>query len=112
MEVQIIMVVDSVVITDFGFDPAFAAAILAKQVSEQTAQKAKYDLEKAQIDAQQEIARNRAAAAGFQVQAQVLTSQMLQMEWIKKWDGTLPTYMVGGQGGGTLMMLPTPQVKQ
>lgn len=105
------VIVDSVVITDFGFDPAFAAAIVEKQVSEQKAQTANYNLQKAQIDAQQSVANARAAAAGFQAQAQSLTPQMLQMEWIKKWDGTLPTYMVGSQGGGTMMMLPTPTAR-
>lgn len=104
------VIVDSVVITDFGFDPQFAAAIVAKQVSEQTAQKANYDLQKAQIDARQRIAVAEAEARAFQVQAQQLTPQMLQMEWIKKWDGSLPTYMIGsgGSGGGTVLMLPTP----
>lgn len=103
------VIVDSVVITDFGFDPAFAAAILAKQVSEQTAQKAKYDLEKAQIDARQRVAEAEANARAFQVQARELTEPMLRMEWIKKWDGSLPQYMLGGSG--TMLVLPTPQAR-
>lgn len=78
--------VDNVSIVNFEFSSSFDQAIEAKQVAQQQAQKAQYDLQTAQLKAQAQ-----------DVQAKTLTAQYLQLQAIEKWDGKMPTYMgVGG----------------
>lgn len=91
------LVVDDVVVTDFGFATSFKQAIEAKQVADQNALKAENDLRRIKVEAEQQIATARATAESFRLQAQQITPQMLQMEAIKKWDGSMPTYLGAGQ---------------
>ena len=83
--------VDQVSTKDFDFSEKFKAAIEAKQEAEQLAQKATRDLDRIKTEAEQLVATSRATAQSFQLQSQTLTPQMIQMEWIKKWDGKLPS---------------------
>ena len=92
--------VDQVSTKDFSFSEKFKNAIEAKQEAEQLAQKATRDLERIKTEAEQQVATARAQATSFQLQAQTLTPQMIQMEWIKKWDGKLPSV----QGSNTPMI--------
>lgn len=86
--------VDNVSIVNFEFSKAFDNAIEQKQVSQQQAQKAKYDLETANLRAQAQ-----------DVQAKTLTEQYLELQAIEKWDGHLPT-TYAGNGSGTLFNIP------
>lgn len=96
--------VDQVSTKDFDFSEKFKAAIEAKQEAEQLAQKATRDLDRIKTEAEQQVVTSRAAAQSFQLQSRSLTPQMIQMEWIKKWDGKLPSV----QGGNTPMIqIPT-----
>jgi regulator of protease activity HflC (stomatin/prohibitin superfamily) len=77
--------IDDLSIVNFKFSPSFSKAIEEKQVAQQNAERAKFNLEAAQIDAQAQ-----------QAQAQTLSPLFLQKQAIEKWDGKMPTYM--GQG--------------
>lgn len=79
--------VDNVSIVDFGFSDSFDASIEQKQVAQQLAQKAQYDLQTAQLKAQQQ-----------QAQAQTLTPEYLQLQAIEKWNGKMPTYVSTSNG--------------
>lgn len=73
------IIVEDISITNLAFSPSFTRAIEQKQVAEQQAQQARFNLEKAQIDAQaQETQKNS------------LTPEILQKMAIEKWDGKLP----------------------
>lgn len=98
--------IDDIQITNFQFSAAFNQAIEQKQVAEQQALKAKRDLERIKVEADQ--ARAKAAgiadaavleakgqAAAFQAKSQTITPQMLRMAAIEKWNGVFPTYMGG-----------------
>lgn len=86
--------VDNVSIVNFKFSEAFDNSIEQKQVAQQNAQKAAYDLQTAQQK-----------AAAQDVQAKTLTPEYLQLQAIEKWNGVLPsTY--SGNGTGTLFNIP------
>jgi len=78
-------------IVDFKFSDNFSKAIEEKQVAQQNAERAKFNLEAAYTDAEAQKA-----------QSQTLTSEYLQKLAIDKWDGKLPTYL----GDGTVFNIP------
>ena len=77
------------------FSEAYDQAIEAKQVAEQEAKKAEQELEKAKIEAEKKIVEAQAEAEALKVQRQEITSDLLRLKWIEKWDGKLPTTMLG-----------------
>lgn len=96
------VVVDSVNITNFQFSPQYAQAIEEKQVAQQKALQAAYDLQKAKVRAQQKIVEATAQSKAQALLRQTLTPEIIQQEAIQKWNGVLPT--VTG-GGGVLPMI-------
>lgn len=79
------IVVSELSIVDFKFSENFSKAIEEKQVAQQNAERAKFNLEAAYTDAEAQRA-----------QSESLTAEYLQKLAIDKWDGKLPTYL--GQG--------------
>ncbi|MBI4346915.1 MAG: prohibitin family protein [Elusimicrobia bacterium] len=103
--------VDELYITDFDFSRQFAEAIETKQIAEQQALKAKRDLDRIKIEADQKIATARAEAESLKMQREALTPQLIELRKVEtqkfaidKWDGKLPTVMMGGAGGGTPLL--------
>lgn len=78
--------VDDISIVDFTFSPAFTKAIEEKQIAEQNAQRAKFNLEASKTDAEAQ-----------EVQAKTLSPLFLQKQAIEKWNGELPQYLGGGE---------------
>lgn len=91
------VVVDSVNITDFRFSPQFAQAIEQKQVAQQHAQQAQYDLQKAKVVAEQKIVEAQAQAQSQKLLQQTITPEIIQQQAVAKWNGVLPQ-VVGGNG--------------
>ena len=95
--------VDELYITDFDFSRQFAEAIEFKQIAEQQALKAKRDLDRIRIEAEQKVAQARAEAEGLRMQKDAITPQLIQLRQvetqklaIEKWDGKMPTVIMGG----------------
>lgn len=89
-------------ITDFEFSQEFNRAIESKQTAEQLALKAKRDLDRIRVEAQQKIASAQAEAESLRLQRQVISPDLIklrqietQMKAIEKWDGKLPN-VTGG----------------
>jgi len=86
--------VEDIQITNFAFSRSFDSAIEAKQTAEQNALKAKNDLDRIKIEAQQKIAMAEAEAKTIQIQAQAIKEQggaeYVQLKAIEKWNGQLP----------------------
>lgn len=78
-------------IVDFKFSASFGKAIEEKQVAQQNAERAKFNLDAARTDAEAQAA-----------QSQTLTDQYLKKQAIEKWDGKMPTY----SGSGTVFNIP------
>ncbi|UZR93909.1 prohibitin family protein [Chondrinema litorale] len=96
-------------IIDFNFTEEFNKAIEKKQIAEQLALTAKNDLNRIQTEAQQALAKAEGEAnanlaiAKAQAESQRLLKEsvnndILELQAIEKWDGTLP--MVIGEGNG------------
>lgn len=77
--------VDDVSIINFSFSPEFTKAIESKLVAAQEAERAQFNLEKAQLDAQSQEAQKSS-----------LSAELLQKYAIDKWDGKMPEYVGGG----------------
>ena len=91
------VVIDSVNITDFHFSSQFAAAIERKQIAQQRALQARYELQQAKVLAQQRVVEAQAQAQAQKLLQQTLTPELIQQQAIAKWDGRLPS-VVGGKG--------------
>lgn len=109
------LIVDAVNITNFSFSPEFSAAIEKKQVAQQQALQAKYELDQQTVFVQQQVVQARAAATAkiaaatgdararvLNAQAtakandliqQTLTPGVLRLRAIDRWNGILPAYL-------------------
>lgn len=85
------IIVQDLSITNFSFSTEFANAIEAKQVAAQEAERAKFNLDKANLDAQAQ-----------QAQKTSLSPELLQKIAIEKWDGKMPQYL----GGSSVFNIP------
>ena len=85
------IVVDDVSITNFKFSESFGRAIEDKQVAQQNAERAKFNLDAAKTDAEAQ-----------RVQSETLSDNYLKKQAIDKWDGKMPTYM----GNGSVFNIP------
>lgn len=133
------IILEDISITNFSFSADYEHAIEQKQVAEQSAEKAKNILEQTKIEAEQVAAKakgeadaRRAQAEGEaaailveaqakakaqELQRQTLSSELLELRrievWEKNWKGDVPQYVVGGNGGfSMLMQAPSPKVKK
>lgn len=109
------LIVKDISLTDLDFTKEFNHAVEQKQIAEQEAKQAEYvalkatqdakaAVEKAKGEAQSNLTVARAQAEGQKLLKQTLTRDVLQLEYLKKWDGVLPTVM-SGNGGGIIMNL-------
>lgn len=80
-------------ITNFRFSREFTDAIEAKQVAQQHAQRAQFNLQAAKIDAQAQ-----------RVQGAALTQLFLTKQFLEKWDGHLPNVMTGDSNGLSFLL--------
>lgn len=87
-------------VTNFDFSEEFNKAVESKQTAQQNALKAEQDLARIKIEAQQQVEQAKAEAEALKLKSQQVTPDMVKLEFIKKWDGKLPT--VSG-GSGTIM---------
>jgi len=95
-------------VTNFTFSAQFNAAIEAVQVANQNVAKARQELETTKVEAEKQIAAAQAESEARRLQQQTLTPELLQLEAIKKWNGALPTYN-GGDNGGLFFNIPVKQ---
>lgn len=88
--------VSDVNIVNFKFSDWFDQAIEEKVKAEQDALASKNKLEQVKYEAEQQIVKAKAEAETIRIQAQAITSQWwkeyVQMKWISKWNGVLPTH--------------------
>lgn len=85
-------------IIDLDFSAEYNQAIEKKQVAEQQAKQAQYELEKAKVENEKKIENAKAEAEVMRQQNQQITEQTLRLKeleneakMIEKWNGTLPT---------------------
>ncbi|NQU19259.1 prohibitin family protein [bacterium] len=88
------IIVDEFNIIDFDFSTTFNDAIESKVKAEQLKLKAEMDLERIKVEAEQKVAEAEGKAKAIQIEAQALraNAQIVELRWIEKWDGKVPTY--------------------
>lgn len=88
------IIVDEFNIIDFSFSPAFNEAIEAKVTAEQLKLKAERDLERIRVEADQKVAEAQGKAQAIKIEAEALRAnpQVVELRWIEKWNGQVPTY--------------------
>ncbi len=89
--------VNEINIINLNFSEAFNNAIELKQIAQQEALKAQQDLERVKFEAEQRITQARADAESYKLKNQEITDKTLQMAFLEKWDGKLPT--ISGTNG-------------
>lgn len=96
--------VDAFSIVAFAFSRTFTEAIESKQAAEQLALKAKRDLDRIKIEADQKITAAQAEAEALRLQRTNISSDLIELrkieanlKAIEKWNGILP--QVTGNGG-------------
>jgi regulator of protease activity HflC (stomatin/prohibitin superfamily) len=96
------MKLEDINIKEFAFSDEFNKAIESKQTAEQNALKAKRDLERIKIEAQQSVTQAEAEAQSLKLKKQEVTPELIQLKQIEvqekaleKWDGHLPS-VTGG----------------
>lgn len=87
--------VDRVNLGAAKFPQAIEASLQAKVAAQQTAETAKFKLQQAEIDKQATIAQAQGQAEANNLLQASLTPKLVNIKWIEKWDGALPTYMLG-----------------
>jgi len=100
--------VDAFSIVTFSFSKIFTEAIESKQTAEQLALKAKRDLDRIKIEAEQKITTARAEAESLRLQRANISPDLIElrkieanMKAIEKWNGILPQVT----GGGAMPMI-------
>ena len=108
------LIVDDFSIVNFDFSTEFNNAIEAKQVAVQQALQAENDLDRIKLEAQQQIEQAKAQAESTRLQADALkeSSEVIELrkaeamlEMAKRWDGSMPQYMLGDGGALPLFNL-------
>ncbi len=82
------IVIDNFNITNLSFSQEYTKAIEDKQVAEQK-------LEKAKLEAEAKLVEAQATKRANDLMKQSLTDNLIQKQFIEKWDGKLPTTYAG-----------------
>ena len=103
---ELLTIVD-VVVEDISLSKNLETAIERKMVQEQEANKAIFEQQKAQIDAQIAVVRAKGEAESIRIQGEALANnpELISLEIVRKWNGRAPR-AVGGNAGGAQMLLP------
>lgn len=111
------LIVKDISLVDLDFTREFNHAVEQKQIAEQQAKQAEYVALKATQDAVAAVntAKGEADSLLLNAMAQAkaqnllkmsLTKDVLALEYLKKWNGVLPTVLTGS-GGGVMLNLTT-----
>ena len=107
------LILEQIDIREVYYNDEYEKAINQKKLEEQKAltlievTKQKNELLKqAEIDKNIEITKAEAEAKALQIKGQSISNnpRVVELEWINKWNGELPTYMFGGNNQPTVML--------
>ena len=100
--------VSGISLVNFGFSPEYQKAIEQKVIATQQTAKAEQDLARIKVEAASRIAQADGEAKAIAIQAAAIQSNgganYVQLQWIEKWDGKLPSTVLNGSNGMMLNM--------
>lgn len=108
------LLLDQIDLREVYYNVEYEAAINAKKLAEQEAMRLvevtkqkEEQLKQAEIEKNIAIQKAEGEAKALQIKGNSLSMnpKIIQLEWINKWDGKLPTYMIGN-GQGLILNLP------
>jgi regulator of protease activity HflC (stomatin/prohibitin superfamily) len=125
-------ILDNVIVSNLDFNPEFKAAIEGRKVAEEVAKQreqqvsvSKFEADmkiqtargesesvklKADGEAYQRLAIAQSEAEAIRLKKEQITPLMVQNNWIDRWNGQLPSYMLTSEGNtNMLLQLPTGQ---
>jgi prohibitin 2 len=108
-----LLVIDDLVIQNISLTPELEGAIEAKMVQEQSAQKAQYVQERAQIDADTTVIQAKGEAESIRIRGQALKENptFVDLKIVDKWDGATPL-VIGGANNLVYQMQDLQQLRQ
>lgn len=102
------IIVEAVSIIDIDFTDQFNKVVEEKQIEEQKIKTAEYRRKQAEEEKKTAILQAEAEARKQQLLQSSATKEIISLEWIRKWDGKLPT-VISSDKGGLLMQMPSGQ---
>ncbi len=96
------IVIETVNLVNVDFTPEFNRVVEAKQIEEQKIKTAEYKKMQAAQNKEAVILEAEGESRRQELIKSTVNTQIVSLEWIKKWDGRLPVTMLGDK---TLMML-------
>jgi regulator of protease activity HflC (stomatin/prohibitin superfamily) len=108
------LLLDQIDLREVYYNPEYEVAINNKKLAEQEAMRLvevtkqkEEQLKQAEIEKNIAIQKAEGEAKALQIKGNSLSAnpKIIQLEWINKWDGKLPTYMMG-DGQGVILSLP------
>jgi prohibitin 2 len=89
--------IDNIEITNIDYDDAFEKAVEDKVVAVQRAVEAQNKTKQIEEESKQRVIAAKAEAESMKIRAQALTQNrsLVQYEAVQKWNGILPSYMMG-----------------
>jgi regulator of protease activity HflC (stomatin/prohibitin superfamily) len=90
-------------IVNVSFSADYEKAIEAKQVAQQRAEQAKYELQQAEVEAEKKVASAKGEAEAIQIRGDALAKNpaVIDLELINKWDGKAPDTLVTSGASAT-----------
>ena len=89
------ILIDKVLLRAVYFSPEYSNSIEQKVIAEQRVKQAEFEVKEATQRAQAKIAEAEGLAKAQALQKANLTSEFIQLEAIKKWNGVMPTVTSG-----------------
>jgi prohibitin 2 len=102
---EMLDVVD-IVLEDISLSAKLEAAIERKMVQEQEANKAVFEQQRAQIEADTAVVRAKGEAESIRIRGEALAKnpELIDLEIINSWDGLTPRVVSGGVGGADMLL--------
>lgn len=103
-----IILINDMTISDIKLSKDLEDAIEQKMVQQQAAEKASFQKQQAEVDAQTRVIAAKAEAESIQITGTALQQNpaLVQLKMAEKWDGHMPTYVAGPNGAGPNILLP------
>jgi len=100
------IILESVNLVNISFDAEFNRVVEEKQIEEQKIKTAEYKKRQAEQNKAATILEAEGEARKQELLRATISKDTVMMKWIDKWDGKLPTYMMGEK---SMMMIPNQQ---
>jgi regulator of protease activity HflC (stomatin/prohibitin superfamily) len=89
------IILESVNLVNISFDDEFNKVVEQKQIEEQKIKTAEYKKRQAEQNKAATILEAEGEARRNELLRATISKDTVMMQWINKWDGKLPTYMMG-----------------